>query len=457
MNTEDFEHKLRSHDPAKHLEMRDTAEARALLEQAISGRPTNVIPISTWSKRRKVASAATAAILVIGFGGPIISGATSASPDRLVFGTAQENVLAEKSANDLNSRNTAMGDYSMGAWGFNHYELNPDAVVNLPTSAVAYKVVNIANVESRIKEIAKALGIESVVPIDSEDGETTFSNQGEGNFYAWTKEGLASFSFYNADSDPWRDCYKTVDKGVDSNSPEECDPQVENLLTFEESKAASKDLLAKLGFETDNLKFEISNYNYSVDVIATVQVDGIDSPTTFYLSFVSNGDLYTVSGSLTKLVAIDTYDLISVEKSIERANSITDRVVERWNKDLNSGSTEVTPGNSGSKDGEDGQTSEPSDPTVPSEPSAEPTRPTDEPTDIEEPIGPVPAYEPTTVRVSKVDLGYQMFWMADQSVLWLPVVNFYGDTEYFDEIELYGTIAAIVDSQIDLDSLYGYL
>jgi hypothetical protein len=47
-----------------------------------------------------------------------------------------------------------------------------------------------------------------------------------------------------------------------------------------------------------------------------------------------------------------------------------------------------------------------------------------------------------------------MFWMNDNSVLWLPVVNFFGTTKDFAEETQYGSTVAVVDSQIDIDSLY---
>ncbi|MCX6402597.1 MAG: hypothetical protein NT032_01440 [Actinobacteria bacterium] len=449
MNIEDFEHKLRSHDPAANLEGRDTAEHRALFEQAINGQPTNVISISRWTNRRKAVSAAAAALLVIGFGGPVISGATSASPTRLVFGESQSNMTSDKSELGGASREGSLSakDSYMGYWGFYNYVLNADVNIDIATSAPAYKIVNISNIDKRVQEIADALGIKNLVKSDSEDVTSTTSDPQDAseNFYAWTNEGSASFSYYNSKVDPWRDCY-SVDSTKDSE-PVSCNPIANNLYTESEAKAAAKQLLAELGFETGNMKFDSYKYDYSTDVYATVQVNGIDSPLSYYISYTANGDLYSASGSLTKMVEIGSYDLIDVASAIERANTLTNRTIDTWKTMPNEDSTDVEPGNSGST-ADDGDVSEPSEPRV------DTSQPSDDPTAaIDEPVEPL-TYQPTTVNVSRVELGYQMFWMNDNSVLWLPVVNFFGTTKDFAEETQYGSTVAVVDSQIDIDSLY---
>ena len=449
MNIEDFEHKLRSHDPAAHLEGRDTAEHRALFEQAINGQPTNVISISRWTNRRKAVSAAAAALLVIGFGGPVISGATSASPTRLVFGESQSNMTSDKSELGGASREGSLSskDSYVGFWGFYNYVLNADVTVDIATSAPAYKIVNISNIDKRIQEIADALGVKNLVKSDSEDGTSTSSdpqNTSE-NFYAWESEGSASFSYYNSKVDPWRDCY-SVNSTTDSE-PVACNPIANNLYTESQAKTAAKQLLAELGFETGNMKFDSYKYDYSTDVYATVQVNGIDSPLSYYVSYTANGDLYSASGSLTKMVEIGSYDLINVASAIERANTLTNRTIDTWKTMPNEDSTDVKPGNSGST-ADDGDVSEPSEPRV------DTSQPSDDPTAaIDEPFEPL-TYQPTTVNVSRVELGYQMFWMNDNSVLWLPVVNFFGTTKDSAEEIQYGSTVAVVDSQIDIDSLY---
>jgi hypothetical protein len=447
MNTEDFENKLRSNDPAAHLEGRDTAEHRALFEKTINGQPTNVISISRWSNRRKAVSAAAAALLVIGFGGPVISGATSAGPDRLVFGEAQNNMASDKSATGLESRNSSMGDYFGGGWGFNTYELQSDVVVNLPSNAVAYKFVNISNIDTRIQAIASLLGISDLVKTNDEEGLPTYSDSSNGNFYAWAGEGWGSFSFYNAQSDPWKDCYKVDSDPESESSAVECDPKVDNLLSPSEARIAAIKLFESFGLETENLRIDVNEYDYSTEVSAYVQVNGIDTPISYYVSYVSNGDIYVVSGSLTKLIEIGSYDLIDVASAIKRANTLTNRTIDSWKAIANEDSTNVEPGNSGST-ANDGDVSEQSEPRV------DTSQPSDDPTAaIDEPVEPL-TYQPTTVNVSKVELGYQMFWLNDNSVLWLPVVNFFGTTKDFAEETQYGSTIAVVDSQIDIDSLY---
>jgi hypothetical protein len=461
MNTEDFEHKLRSHDPAANLAGRDSAEQRALYEKAINAQPSNVISISRWSNRRKAVSAAAAALLVIGVGGPVISGTASASPERLVFGQSQSGMVSDKSESRLSSSNTSMGDYFIGGWGVYNYELNSDAVVNLPTTAAAYKVVNISNIEERVQEIADGLGVSELSIVDNEDGFATYSTK-EGvskNFSAWLGKGLGSFNYYDSEVDPWKDCYSVDVKSETDTRPDECSPNVTNLLSANEAKVRAEKLFAKLGFDTANMRFEANVYETSSEVYANMQVNGFDSPITFYVSYVSNGDIYSLGGSLTKLVEVGTYDLIGASKAIDRANDLSTRTVASWNKDLGGSTKDVEPssGNSSSNDAD----IEPSDsanaPSIdPIEPSTEPgVEPGDDPRETTEPIEPI--YTPSTIKVSKVELGYQMFWMADQTVLWLPVVNFYGVSDWVDEVNMYGSIAAVVDSQIDLDSLYGYL
>lgn len=457
MNHEEFEHKLRSSDPAAHIELRNDQEHRELLEHAMSAQPANVIPISKWTKRRKVVSVAAAALLVVGVGGPVISGSVSASPERLVFGSAQNSGLADKSESRLNSSNTSMGDYKIGGWGLYNYELNSDAVVNLPNTAIAYKVVNISNIENRVQEIADALGVSELSIIDNEDGAPTYSTKDgvSKNFAAWLKDGLGSFNYYNFSVDPWKDCYESQTKSDSDLTTQECNPESVNLLTANEATTAAKQLLAKLGFETSSMRFEANVYETSTEVYANMQVNGFDSPITFYVSYVSNGDIYTLSGSLTRLVEVGTYDLIGAEKAVSRANEISDRTVSSWNKVLGSISKDSDSGSgtSSSNEGDSSRASEPSE-----VPSVDPVEPSGEPSiEPRETTEPEPIYTPSTIKVSKVELGYQMFWMQDQTVLWLPVVNFYGYSDWSDEVGMHGTIAAVVDSQIDLDSLYSYL
>lgn len=445
MNTEDFENKLRSNDPAAHLEGRDTAEHRALFEKAINGQPANVISISRWSNRRKAVSAAAAALLVIGFGGPVISGATSAGPDRLVFGEAQANLSSDKSATGLESRSSSMGDYFVGGWGFYSFELANNVTNNLPTTALAYKIVNLANIEQRIKEIADAFGVQDLGTSNYDKEAVTSSDE---SFYAWTQQGSGSFSYYNSNVDPWRDCYSNVSSSEDGSDAAVCEPISTNLYNQSEAKEAAKKLLVKLGFETSSLRFDSYETEYSTEVYAIEQLNGFDTPVSFYISYVANGALYSAGGQLTKLVEVATYDLIDIESAITRANELTNRTIDSWNESSNEEWATLEPGNSDSATTKGDDVSEPSEPTV------DATSPSDDPTYIDEPVGPQPEFAPALVKVSKVELGYQVFSMGDQSFYWLPVVNFFGNTKDSEEISSFGSTVAIVDSQIDLESLY---
>jgi hypothetical protein len=446
MSTEEFEKKLRSHDPAAHLAGRESHEERALFERAINGTPANVVSISRWTNRRKAVSAAAAALLVVGFGGPIISGTASAGPDRLVFGEAQSNLSADKMAGGLTTRESMTSDYYFGGWGFYTYELADNVVNNLPTSAVAYKIVNLSNINQRIQEIADVFGVENLMT-SSYDKDALTSEQE--NFYAWTQDGSGSFSYYNSEVDPWRDCYSSVSSSEDGDKEEICEPITTNLYTQSEAEDAAVNLLAAFGFERSSLRFESYETDYSTEVYAIEQVNGFDSPISFYFSFVSNGDLYSAGGSLTKLVEVANYDLVNLEAAVTRANDLTMRTIDSWNSTTDYVGEDSEPGSSGSTKSNDGEVSDPV------EPSVEVTEPSEEPTaNTEEPIGPQPEYAPSLVKVSKVAIGYQVFWMGDQSSYWLPVVNFLGTTNDSEEVVTLGSIVAIVDSQIDLESLY---
>lgn len=438
MKSEDFEHKLRSHDPAANLEMRDSAEHRALLDKAISGQPANVIPMSSWTKRRKAVSAAAAALLVVGFGGPVISGSATATPERLVFGSSAPSLSGKMADSGLRNESMTSGHYD-NLGGAYTYELLGE-FADLPTTAPVYKVVNIANVEARIKEIAASLGVKDLSKADYEDAWAAE------NFWGFTNEGGASFSYYDGSVDPWRDCYKEG-QAVTSDGEFECEPIVENLPTKQEAISKTIALMEKLGISTSDLRVEVSEYGYSVDVYAVVQVNGQDSPISYFASYVSNGDLYSFGGSLTKMVELGTYDLVDANFASERANALTNRNIEAWNKEVNSSNE---PGAVVSESSEDGEVSEPSEPG-----SEEPTL-SDEPTiSKDEPIGPDFEYKSIKVKVSKVELSYQSFWMKDGTSLWLPVFEFWGTTDHLNDVVSYGNVVAIVDSQIDLDSLYG--
>ena len=428
MNTEDFEHKLRSHDPAANLAGRDSAEQRAIFEKAISGQPSNVISISRWSKRRKAVSAAAAALLIIGVGGPVISGSVSASPERLVFGESVNklsNSAADSALRDGNSKMYPPG--YQWFWGTYHYELPSDFASELPSSAPAYKIVNIENLDKRISDIAAELGVKNLETL--EDGTVTNSDVMtlSENFYSWTQEGFASFSYYNSAVDPWRNCYKN-----DDVVGAVCNPITDNMPTEVQAKSAAKDLITRLGFEIANMKFQTYTNDASVDVSANEQIAGQDSPINFYISYVSNLEIYTIGGSLTKLVDAGSYDLVTIEKAINRANELTDRTIKQWTDSK----TNVEPGEvSGGKSSDDGVTTEPSEPSV-------------------DPSGPQLEYKPTTVSLTKTEIEYQMFTMSDGSVFWLPMISFWGIAPDIGAETYYGSIIAIVDSQIDLESLY---
>ena len=453
MNTEDFEHKLRSHDPAANLTRRDSAEQRAIYEKALNAQPSNVISISRWSNRRKAVSAAAAALLVIGVGGPVISNSMSASPERLVFGESQTQLNGQSGGGDLRSERSKMSyDYGM-MWGSYHFELSSDVVSDLPSSALAYKVVNLPNLQARIEQIAVVLGVENLST--SPEGAVTNSETTDGyaNFYAWTETGQASFSYFDSAADPWRNCY--TDEPVDDKDAAVCEPITDNLPTKTEAIAAAKKLLVELGFETSDMRFEAYDYDYSIDVNANVQIANADSPINFYLSYVADLEIYSVGGSLTKLVEIGSYDLVTLEQAVARSNELTNRNIEIWNENyanFDGGTVEprVTDNSSDSSSSigssDDGSVSEPSEPTDDSSSEGEVV--------WEETAGPVTQFEPVSVIVTRAEIQYQMFWMQDGSVLWLPSVMFWGTSQDNQEESQYGTIIAIVDSQIDVESLY---
>ena len=430
MNHDEFENKLRSNDPAAHIEPRDAQAHRELLEHAMSAQPANVIPISKWTKRRKAVSAAAAALLVVGIGGPAISGSMSATPDRLVFGEStnpQGNAAVDSAVRGEDSK---MLQGYQNFWGAFHYELSGDFVSELPASAPAYKIVNVENLEQRIADIAALLGVKNLNT--SEDGTISNSDvmSSSDNFYSWTEDGFASFSYYNSDVDPWRNCYK--EEPVENEEPVICDPINDNLPTEAEARTAAKQLLAKLGFEIENLQFEVSVNDYSVDVYANEKIAGEYSPINYYISYVSDLEIYSIGGSLTKLVVAGNYDLVSVDKAVERANELTDRNIALWNES----NSNVDPGTSSEgSTSDDGDISEPSEPTVDADVSTT-------------------EYEPITVNVTRAELDYQIFNMSDGSVYWLPIAMFWGTTADYDVETSYGAIIAIVDSQIDLESLY---
>ena len=451
MNHEEFERKLRSHDPASHIEERDAHEHRRLLEHVLSNQPANVVPISKWSKRRKAVSAAAAALLVIGFGGPVISGSMSATPNRLVFGEAQNQANGQASDSALSREDSKMMYGYPGFWAGYHYELSGDVVSDLPTSALAYKFVNLPDLENRIKQIAEVLGVKNLDT--SEDGTVTNSDvmTAPENFYSWTEPGQASFSYFNSGVDPWRDCYK--EEPSRDSEPEVCEPIQENLPSNSEATAAAKKLLLNLGFDVSDMRFDVYENDYTVDVNAIKQINNEDSPINYYVSFVANSEIYSIGGSLTQLVEIGSYDLVSLEKAVARSNELTNRTIGTWNEKYTGSITDpgASEGSSGTS-GSEGKSTDSGEASEPSAPSEDPS-PSDD-VITEEPIGPDSTFEPVTVTVTRAEIQHQMFWMEDGSTLWLPIVMFWGTTPDYDEEFQFGSIIAIVDSQIDLESLY---
>lgn len=453
MNIEDFEARFKKHDPASSLDANLTPSQ--LAQQAMDREVGNVVPIATWSRKRKAISAVAAGLLFVGVSGPLMSGAmTAGGPERFVFGSSP--VSAENSR--LGSADAlANSDKKIGLpYMYSYYIFESDiALSNQSSSAMTYSVVARDDAEQVGRDLARSMGISKLTT--SEYDENTLLFESENKYFAiYLSDSFTSVSYSDYTNDPWRDCYVEIENpdgsttSSDSGSVEECQPKAENLPSQAEAKRLATQLFSSIGIDSSDFKFEIWTDQAFVSVTATEYLNGHMTPVSWNVTYTSNSEISWLYASLTELQELDEYGVISEAAALKRINELNSSRID----DFDMPYPNVQPETKGSTDtsgsstsGDSGSTSSEPNPGV-----------TDTPVETSEPIvDPTYTFEPQIVHVTRVEMTYETFWLADGSVVWLPTYQFFGYIDGTDVDETYplGTIVALVDDAIDLESLYG--
>ena len=455
MSFDDFVARFKKQDPAASLETNLTPSQVA--QQSMDREVSNVTPISTWTRKRKVISTVAAGLLVAGISGPFMSGAMTASgPERFVFGTSPEASGQMRSANEsMLSSDMKIGLPYIGSYYIyeSDIELSTQA-----TSMMAYRIVPRDDAETIGRSVARSFGITNLKVSEYDQNSLEFASDDK-FFNLYLSDSYTSLNYSDYTNDPWKECYQVIENpdgsttSSDRNSDDvqECNPVVENLPSEAEAKRLAIDLMNSIGVNARNFKFEIWSDTAYVSVTATEYLDGRITPMSWNITYTSNSEVAWLYGSLTELEEISEYEVISETAALKRANELNVTRIENFKSDIGTNDLiDVEPTYSSEGDRAtnepgtiDGGSSEPNPGTT-----DEPSKPIDEPTFT---------FEPQIVHVTKIELTYETFWLADGSVVWLPTYQFFGYFDGEDKTEVYmlGSIVALIDDAIDLQSLYG--
>ena len=453
MNIEDFEARFKKQDPASALDANLTPSQIA--NQAMDREVGNVVPIATWSRKRKAISAVAAGLLFVGVSGPLMSGAMTASgPERFVFGSSP---ISSESTRLGSSDALVNSDMKIGLpFMYSYYIFESDiALSNQATSAMTYDVVARDDAEQVGRDLARSMGISKLSTSDYDENTLLFESDNK-YFAIYLSDSFTSVSYSDYTNDPWRDCYVEKENpdgsttSSDSGSVQECQPKAENLPSQAEAKRLATQLFSSIGIDSSDFKFEIWTDQAFVSVTATEYLNGHMTPVSWNVTYTSNSEISWLYASLTELQELDEYGVISEAAALKRINELNTTRIDAFDMPA----PKVQPETKGSND-----TSTTENPSDSGSASSEPNPGvTDKPVETSEPVvDPTYTFEPQVVHVTRVELTYETFWLADGSVVWLPTYQFYGYIDGTDVDETYplGTIVALVDDAIDLESLYG--
>lgn len=453
MNIEDFEARFKKQDPASALDANLTPSQIA--NQAMDREVGNVVPIATWSRKRKAISAVAAGLLFVGVSGPLMSGAMTASgPERFVFGSSP---ISSESTRLGSSDALVNSDMKIGLpFMYSYYIFESDiALSNQATSAMTYDVVARDDAEQVGRDLARSMGISKLSTSDYDENTLLFESDNK-YFAIYLSDSFTSVHYSDYTNDPWRDCYVEKENpdgsttSSDSGSVQECQPKAENLPSQAEAKRLATQLFSSIGIDSSDFKFEVWTDQAFVSVTATEYLNGHMTPVSWNVTYTSNSEISWLYASLTELQELDEYGVISEAAALKRINELNTTRIDAFDMPA----PKVQPETKGSND-----TSTTENPSDSGSASSEPNPGvTDKPVETSEPVvDPTYTFEPQVVHVTRVELTYETFWLADGSVVWLPTYQFYGyiDGTEVDETYPLGTIVALVDDAIDLESLYG--
>lgn len=451
MNIDDFEARFKKQDPASSLDANLTPSQVA--QQAMDRQVGNVVPISAWSRKRKGISAVAAGLLFVGVTGPLMGGAMTADgPDRFVFGSSP---AANESMRLSSADSLANSDMKIGLpyfYGYTVFESDIELSTQT-TSAMAYSVVARDDAEQIGRNLAATLGITKLESSEYDQDVLVFENESK-YFSLYLSDSFTSVNYSDYTNDPWRECYVEIEDpdGTTSSMDEDCQPKAEKLPSQNKAKQLAINLLNSIGLDSSTFKYEIWTDDAYVSVTATEYLNGHMTPVSWNVTYTSDSEIAWLYASLTEIKELAEYDVISEAAALKRINELNTSRIAQYQNDFGD-VTDVEPtyqsddtSSDNNSNGSEGLSVEPKPGVI------------EDTTDTSEPnIDPSFKFEPEVVHVTKVELSYETFWLEDGTVVWLPTYNFYGYTEGSDVDETYplGTIVALVDDVIDLESLYG--
>ena len=452
MNLDDFESRFKKHDPASSVDANLTPSQ--MLNKAMDREVGNVVPISTWSRKRKAISAVAAGLLFVGVTGPLMSGAMTADgPDRFVFGSSP---VANESMRLGNADSLASSDMKIGLpfyYGYNIFE-SDISLSNETTSMMTYSVVARDDAEQVGRNLARTFGISKLTASDYDEDVLIFENDNK-YFSIYLSDSFTSVNYSDYTNDPWRECYVEVrdpDGTTSSTNVEECEPKAENLPSQSEAKRLATNLFKSIGIDSTDFKFEIWADQAFVSVAATEYLNEHMTPVSWNVTYTSNSEISWLYASLTELKELSEYDVISEADALKRINELNSSRIFEYQND--SGAViDVEPTYSDEAQGSDSNSGSSDGSSVEPNPGT-----TDDTFKTSEPIvDPMYTSEPQVVHVTRVELTYETFWLEDGTVVWLPTYQFFGYVEGGEVDETYpiGTIVGLADDVIDLKSLYG--
>jgi len=281
--------------------------------------------------RLTIMTAATSAVLLLAACGQSADDAASSllqppRPIRVVNGPDAGSAEARLAGGDA-----AMS--SMPAFAGYTFELGPDFPA-LPTGSTGYQYPSNPALEPEVlAQLAQAFGVEGepvpgggptvdgvrwrVGPDDGSAPSLTVSDDAQLNFNyspAWDQSGTSGGCAEPVSSDG------TVGE---SACPEPVPPV--NVPTVDEAEQLVTDLLGELGQDPSAFEFDTYADEYSANVTAWSELDGVRSPVAWGFGYGENGALQWMNGVLATPVAAGPYPLIGIDEALVRLDEQTNQ------------------------------------------------------------------------------------------------------------------------------------
>jgi len=343
---------------------------------------------------------------------------------------------------------------SMPAFAGYTFELGPD-FPSLPTGSTGYQYpANPALEPEVVAQLAQAFGVEGEpVPgggptvdgvrwrVGPDDGSAPFlivSDDAQLNFNyspAWDQSGTSVGCAEPVSSEG------TVGE---SACPEPVPPV--NVPTVDEAEQLVTDLLGELGQDPSAFEFDTYADEYSANVTAWSELDGVRSPVAWGFGYSENGVLQWMNGVLATPVAAGPYPLIGIDEALVRLDEQTNQFRGGvYMDDL------ATTGGALVREGQEAPVGAPTEPAP--LPPASPLPPETIPASVDPAVSiPVDTIPVEPMVATLVDVKADLWWAFDDdgSVWLLPAYSFTtSDDGIFTVPAVTDEFLVIVESPVD--------